>query len=88
LISDAELEKAKNIRLMEFYHQMRTINGRANTIGTFEVFFGDYNKLFGAAKSYATVSKEDVRRVAKEYFGANNRTVATLLPDNDGQAKP
>src|SRR5262249_24447137 len=40
-ISDNELQKAKNIRLVEFYHQMRTINGRANTIGTYEVYFGD-----------------------------------------------
>jgi zinc protease len=86
-ITDQELEKAKNIRLMEFYQQMRTINGRANTIGTYEVFFGDYNKLFDAAKNYGAVSKEDVQRVAKAYFGANNRTVATLLPENDGQAK-
>jgi zinc protease len=86
-ISDRELEKARNIRLMEFYQQMRTINGRANTIGTYEVFFGDYSKLFDAAKNYGAVTKEDVQRVAKTYFGANNRTVATLLPDNDGQAK-
>jgi zinc protease len=86
-INDQELEKAKNIRLMEFYQQMRTINGRANTIGTYEVFFGDYTKLFDAAKNYGAVTKEDVQRVAKTYFGANNRTVATLLPENDGQAK-
>jgi predicted Zn-dependent peptidase len=66
---------------------MRTINGRANIIGTYEVFFGDYNKLFGAAKNYAAVTKEDVQRVARTYFGANDRTVATLLPDNNGQAK-
>ena len=38
LVSDQELEKAKNIRLVEFYQQMRTISGRANTIGTYEVF--------------------------------------------------
>jgi zinc protease len=87
IITDQELEKAKNIRLMEFYQQMRTINGRANIIGTYEVFFGDYNKLFGAAKNYAAVTKEDVQRVARTYFGANDRTVATLLPDNNGQAK-
>ncbi|MGA2810720.1 MAG: pitrilysin family protein [Candidatus Acidiferrum sp.] len=87
LIAEEELEKAKNIRLMEFYQQMRTINGRANTIGTYEVFFGDYGKLFDAAKNYAAVTREDVERVAKAYFGANNRTVATLLPENDGQAK-
>ncbi len=87
LIADQELEKAKNIRLVEFYRQMRTISGRANTIGTYEVFFGDYNKLFDAAKNYAAVTKEDVQRVAKAYFGANNRTVATLIPENQEKAK-
>src|SRR5882724_1869931 len=87
-ISDKELEKAKNIRLVEFYKQMQTINGRANTIGTYEVFFGDYRKLFEAAKNYAAVTKEDVQRVARQYFGANNRTVATLVPDADDKGKP
>jgi zinc protease len=86
-ITDRELEKAKNIRLVEFYQHMRTISGRANTIGTYEVFFGDYGKLFGAAKEYAGVTKEDVQRVAKTYFGANNRTVATLLPENEEKPK-
>jgi zinc protease len=89
MISDTELEKAKNIRLAEFYREMRTINGRANTIGTYEVFFGDYRKLFEAAKNYSAVTKEDVKRVAKAYFGANNRTVATLIPENaEEKSKP
>jgi len=87
-ITDQELEKAKNIRLMEFYHQVRTINGRANTIGTYAVFEGDYKKLFDAPKNYAAVTKEDVQRVARAYFGANNRTVASLLPENEEKAKP
>jgi len=88
-ITDQELEKAKNIRLVEFYQQMRTINGRANTIGTYEVFFGDYRRLFDAAKNYSAVTKEDVQRVAQKYFGTNNRTVATLIPESseEGSAK-
>src|SRR5262245_32311660 len=86
-ITDQELEKAKNIRLVEFYQQMRTINGRANTIGTYEVFFGDYRKLFDAAKNYGAVTKEDVQRAAQKYFGPNNRTVATLIPDNPPEGK-
>lgn len=85
-ISDQELEKAKNGRLVEFYREMRTISGRANTIGTYEVFMGDYNKLFDAAKNYSAVTKDDVQRVAKKYFGANNRTVATLLPEKEEKA--
>jgi len=58
-------------------------------IGTYEVYFGDYHKVFDAAKNYAAVTKEDVQRVAQKYFGANNRTVATLIPDNseEGSAK-
>jgi zinc protease len=87
-VNDQEVEKAKNIRLAEFYRQVRTISGRANTIGTYEVFFGDYSKLFDAAKNYNAVTKEDVQRVAKKYFGANNRTVATLWPEDDEKGKP
>jgi zinc protease len=87
-VSDRELEKAKNFRLAEFYRQVRTINGRANTLGTYEVFFGDYRKLFDAANNYSAVTKEDVERVAKQYFGANSRTVATLVPDNGEKGKP
>lgn len=87
-ISDRELEKAKNNRLVEFYKQMQTISGRANTIGTYEVFMGDYQKLFDAAKNYSAVTKDDVQRVAKQYFGPNNRTVATLLPEQEAKAKP
>ena len=80
-ITDTELQKAKNIRLIEFYREMRTINGqREYHRYTYEVFFGDYKKLFDAAKNYGAVTKQDVQRVAKTYFGANNRTVATLLP--------
>ncbi|HXM97791.1 MAG TPA: pitrilysin family protein [Candidatus Dormibacteraeota bacterium] len=81
LITDTELQKAKNIRLSEFYQQIRTINGRANTIGTYEVFFGDYTKLFDAANNYSAVTREDVQRVAKMYLSPNNRTVATLIPE-------
>ena len=74
--------------LAEFYRQVRTISGRANTIGTYEVFFGNYQKLFDAAKNYNAVTKDDVQRVAKQYFGANNRTVATLVPEDEEKAKP
>jgi zinc protease len=86
-ITDEELGKAKNIRLVEFYHQMETISGRANTIGTYEVFFGDHSKLSEVARNYAAVTKEDVQRVAKTYFGANNRTVGTLIPDDAEKPK-
>ncbi len=80
-VTDQEIEKAKNILLANFYRQIKTINGRANQIGTYEVFFGDYRKLFNAADDYKKVTKADVQRVAQKFFGAKNRTVATLVPE-------
>jgi zinc protease len=80
-VADHELQKAKNILLADFYRQMKSINGRANTLGTYEVFFGDYKKLFTASDEFAKVTVEDVKRVAQKYFTDKNRTVATLVPE-------
>jgi zinc protease len=80
-VSETELAKAKNILLADFYQQMKTINGRGNTIGTYEVFFGDYRKLFQAEEELKKVTAADLKAVAARYFGANNRTVATLVPE-------
>lgn len=82
-VTDEELQKARNILLAGFYRQMKTISGKANIIGTYEVFFGDYQKLFTAADDYAKVSKADVQRVAKQYFHEKNRTVVTLVPEKE-----
>jgi zinc protease len=87
-IADNELEKAKNILLANFYREMKTGSGRANAIGSYEVYFGDYHKLFDTATAYQHVTKEDVQRVARAYFGENNRTVATLVPDKSAQPAP
>jgi len=86
-VSDQELEKARNIVLAGFYRQMSTISGRANTLGSYEVFHGDYHKLFTATASYSQVTKDDLQRVTKKYFVEKNRTVATLIPESAAPSK-
>jgi zinc protease len=81
LVTTEELQKAKNIQIANFYRQMKTISGKANTVGAYEVFFGDYRKLFTAADEFNKVTREDLQRVARQYFTAKNRTVATLIPE-------
>ncbi len=77
----AELQKAKNQILARHYRELKTIAGRANLLGTYEVFYGDYNKLFTSDKDIDGVTAADVQRVAKKYFTEKNRTVATLIPE-------
>lgn len=86
-VSDTELTKAKNIVLSDFYQNMKTINGRGNTIGTYEVFFGDYHKLFQAEEELKKVTAADLQRVAAKYFRDDNRTVATLIPEKQEKAQ-
>lgn len=66
---------------MEFYRSLETINGKANSLGTYDVFFGDYKKMFDAPKLYEKVTTEDIKRVAAKYFTERNRTVGYLLPE-------
>ncbi len=80
LVPDDELRKAKNELLAAHYRQLKTIAGRANLLGTYEVFYGDYNKLYTADADIEKVTAADVQRVAKQYFTSQNRTVATLVP--------
>ncbi|MDI1306225.1 MAG: pitrilysin family protein [bacterium] len=77
-ISETELQKIKNQKLMEFYSQVETIDGKSNNIGTYEVFFGDYRKMFDAPANYNKITVADVQNVAKKYFTKSNRTVGVL----------
>ena len=85
-IKEAELQKVKNQKLMEFYHSLETINGKANSLGTYDVFFGDYRKMFDAPAAYQKVTAEDIKRVAAKYFTERNRTVGYLLPEKTEKA--
>jgi zinc protease len=85
---ERELQKAKNALLATFYRSRKTINSKAQSLGNFEVFFGDYRKLFTAAERYSAVSAADIKRVATRYFTEKNRTVATLVPEKAETATP
>jgi zinc protease len=76
-----ELQKAKNQLLTDFYRGLKTIAGKANLLGEFEVFFGGYRKLDSYPAELETVTAADVLRVARQYLGETNRTVATLIPE-------
>ncbi|MCK5149186.1 insulinase family protein [bacterium] len=82
-VAENELQKIKNRRLVGFYRSMETIYGKSNTIGTYELFFGDYKKLFTAPDEYNKVTTEDIKRVAGKYFKKKNRTVGILKSEEE-----
>ena len=83
LVSDDELRKAKSQYLANFYRQMKTLGGKAGLIGGFEVFHGDAARLNDYAARIEKLTAADLQRVAKTYLTAQNRTVATLVPNKE-----
>lgn len=77
-VKQQELQKVKNKKLVNFYRRMSTINGKANNIGTYEIYFGSYKKLFNAPMEYQKVTAEDIKTVAAKYLKKSNRTVGIL----------
>jgi zinc protease len=83
-ITELELQKVKNRKLVDFYREMETINGKANTIGTYELFFEDFRKLFSVPEDYRSVTVVDIKQVTAKYLKKSNRTVGILKKGEEG----
>jgi len=77
-VTDAELSRAKNLYASAFWKQLATINGKAYLLGQFDVFEGDYRKLFDSPAVYDKVTREDVQKAAAQVLQKNHRTVGVL----------
>ena len=88
-VTDAELQKAKNIFLASFWRNLKTINGKGMALGTYEVFHGDYRKLFEAPGAHEKVTREQVQTLAAKVLRDTNRTVGILrAPASETEAAP
>jgi zinc protease len=59
---------------------MKTVSGKANQLGYFDIVFGDYRALFGLEAAWEAVTAEDVQRVVRQYLVPEQRTVVVLQP--------
>lgn len=78
-VSEAELTKARNIVLADFWRGLATINGKASALGQYEVFLGDYELLFDVPAQTESVTVGDLQAAAA-IFRAENMTVGVLRP--------
>jgi zinc protease len=82
-VSADEIRRAKNLLTTAHARELRTNSGKADLLGSYEIFFGGFRKLFEVRNELEHVTPADVERVAEIYLRAENRTVATLVPAED-----
>ena len=83
-VTAAELEKARNLRLAEFWKSLQTIRGKASALGNFEVFTGDYENLFAVPETLSATTTGELQAVATRVFARSNVTVGILRSPQTG----
>lgn len=87
-VTDAEMARAKRQLRMELVKGLKTVGGKANQLGFFEVVFGDYRKLFDLEAAWNAVTADDVRRVTAQYLVTAKRTRTVLEPQHGDAEGP
>jgi zinc protease len=82
-VTRAELAKAKNILLADFWRSLATIDGKASALGNFAVFAGSYETLFSMPEEISTTTGEQLQAVASSVFRRGNMTVGVLRAPGD-----
>jgi zinc protease len=80
LISEREFQKIRNQMESSFISRNATMAGIAESLANYHVYFGDANLINTEIERYRKVTREDIKRVANEYFQTDNRVVLYYLP--------
>ncbi|MGI9248793.1 MAG: M16 family metallopeptidase [Woeseiaceae bacterium] len=82
-VTQAELKKAKNIVLANFWRELATINGKASALGNFAMFTGRYENLFSVPENVSAITAAELQAVAANIFRRNNMTIGVLRSPDD-----
>ncbi|MEM7049662.1 MAG: pitrilysin family protein [Acidobacteriota bacterium] len=77
-VSAEELERFKTRAKGDLIRGLRSNQGLAFQLATYQALFGDWRELFRSIDRLEAVTPADIRRVANETFKTNNRTVAYI----------
>jgi zinc protease len=84
-VTAAELSRAKNLNAAGFWKKLATIDGKAQLLGEYEIFHGDWAKLFDAPAQFEKVTLADIHAVAREILVKRRRTVGVLVPTPEAE---
>jgi len=80
LISEKEYQKLQNKFENRFVNANATIQGIANSLARYHTLYGKTNLINSEIKIYQSITREEIRDVAKKYLNKNQRLVLKYLP--------
>ncbi len=83
LISEKELQKLENKYENQYVNTNSTIEGVADNLATYFMLYGDVNLINTEIDIYRSITREEIRDVAKKYLNTNQRLLLNYIPLKD-----
>ena len=83
LISDREYGKLQNIFENTFVSSNASMAGVANSLARYYMLYGNTNLINDQIDIYKSITKEEIRDVARKYLKKNQRAIIDYLPKKD-----
>ena len=83
LISEKEHQKLQNIYESQYVDSNSSVEGIAGNLATFHMLYGDVNLINTEIEMYRSITREEIRDVAKKYLNPNQRLIMDYAPKSD-----
>ena len=80
LISEKDYQKLQNKFENQFVNSNSSIAGIANSLANYYMLYGDVNLINNEIDIYRSITRKEIRDVAKKYLNANQRLELKYLP--------
>lgn len=85
LISERDYQKLLNQFENQFVNSNSSIAGIASSLATYYLLYGNVNLINEEIDIYRSITREEIRDVAKKYLSPNQRVELEYLPKTDDQ---
>ena len=83
MISEDDLQKLQNKYENQFVNSNATIEGVAENLSTYYLLYGDINLINTEIEIYRSITREEIRTIAKKYLNPNQRLLLNYIPSKD-----
>ncbi len=83
LISEKDYQKLQNQFENNFVNSNSSVEGIANSLARYHLLYGDTNLINTEIDIYRSITREEIREVARKYLNSNQRLVLEYLPESD-----
>ncbi|MFY7665319.1 M16 family metallopeptidase [Flavobacterium sp.] len=83
LISEKEYQKLMNKYENDYVNKNASVEGIADNLATYYMLYKDVNLINTEIEMYRSITREEIRDIAKKYLNPNQRLVLNYVPAKD-----